>query len=205
MSKRGFSSVSRFWVFGAWILVLGCGSSETLEIEYQIASGSAEPDLIVKISMNADGTTKEDVIVGEGLKFGGSPNAILGCAKALGIINSTNANNVAVDSGGIDGSTCIAQLGAHLNTLGVTEGLNPPHTSGRMSLLSDNASYVFVLTFFNLGTGTKCVHLAGAEIRARKFFINSSGQATTTLTFTASSTGISGAVTSGDVEKCFLY
>ena len=186
--------VSASICFASVSLLIGCGSQETLNIEYTAASG-ASPQLIAFVSLSTDNLkTREDPAFESG-SLAGNPNALIACAKAFGWLDPSlsSGNLTGVDACfGTDGSPTTG-LRAHLKSIlsaGIASSSLPSNaiSPSPFKLVSTSAGTVFVLTFFDLDQteGNRCFHIAAAEVRSGRFYEVSTGQKSSLLSFTFS-------------------
>jgi len=94
----------------------------------------------------------------------------------------------------------------------LAEGLTPPaetYSPTGLKIVNKSEGYVFLLSFYDLDktVGNRCVQLAGAEIRDGNFFILSTGQVATNLSFDVQNIAYPALLDTPatDRSKCFKF
>lgn len=165
-------------------VLFGCGESKTLKLTYEAASTGDKPDLIVIISLDANGENPKENLepLQGGIRFSDAIDSLKKCSVFLKYIDGASAGFSPTASV----TDCITMANFYkANIFNLSPSFEEDALSERAPSLRDTSNgYAFVLFFFNgqSANATKqnrCVQIFGSKIENKKF-VQVSGGATVT-------------------------
>lgn len=160
----------------------GCGSDKNLSVSYSV-SGSNSPNLIVMVSADRETASKTDSeVAGSTTQFNTPLNQLKACSVYLGWLStSTSIGTFAADR-----AICNDLAAEYKNLLSQISAPTPPYNPDRLNLQNKESGYLFVISFFQIGTTNACMHLAAREIQGGDFLDASAGSRSTQFAYTMS-------------------